>query len=118
MSVFCSLRRPAISSFSRLKLRVTARLMSSYGDNCPYVLSPQQLASLKAEGLQDGLAILDVSWHMPNSSRNADAEFAAKHIPTARRLDLDEVASPHELGLKHMIPTPAVFAKACGTRSD
>ena len=92
--------------------------MSSYGDNCPYVLSPQQLASLKAEGLQDGLAILDVSWHMPNSPRNALKDYTKKHIPGALRLDLDEVASPHELGLKHMLPTPELFAQTCGTQQS
>lgn len=50
---------------------------------------------------------------MPNSPRNPKAEFTSKRIPGAQLLDLDEVASPHELGLKHMMPSSEVFAKAC-----
>jgi len=34
-------------------------------------------------------------------------------LPQARLLDLDEVAKEHELGLKHMVPDPEVFAKFC-----
>lgn len=50
---------------------------------------------------------------MPNSPRNPYEEFLAKRIPGAQFLDLDLVASPHELGLKHMIPPSQVFADAC-----
>jgi len=51
---------------------------------------------------------------MPNSPRNARNEFLQKRIPGAQYLDLDEVASTHELGLKHMMPDGETFAKACG----
>lgn len=115
MSVLLSLRRPAFSARSRF--RFTARLMSSYFDNCPYVLSPQQLRELQVEAPEDGLTILDASWNMPNNPRDALKEFRQEHIPGAHRLDLDEVASPHDLGLKHMLPTPEIFAEACGTSS-
>ena len=57
---------------------------------------------------------VDASWHMPNSPRKAHEEFLKKRLPQARFLDLDEVAKEHELGLKHMIPDPQVFAKFCG----
>jgi hypothetical protein len=57
---------------------------------------------------------VDASWHMPNSPRKAREEFLKKRLPQARFLDLDEVAKDHELGLKHMIPDPEVFAKFCG----
>ncbi|KAF9649036.1 Rhodanese-like protein, partial [Thelephora ganbajun] len=56
---------------------------------------------------------VDVSWHMPNSPRKAREEFLDKRLPQARFLDLDEVAKDHQLGLKHMIPDPQVFAKFC-----
>jgi thiosulfate/3-mercaptopyruvate sulfurtransferase len=52
---------------------------------------------------------------MPNSPRNAHAEFLVKRLPNAQFLDLDAVAAPHELGLKHMMPEPRVFAEAMGT---
>jgi len=51
---------------------------------------------------------------MPNAPRNGKAEFLNKRLPGAQYLDLDEVASPHELGLKHMMPEARVFAEACG----
>ncbi|KAJ6627166.1 thiosulfate sulfurtransferase [Mycena sp. CBHHK59/15] len=57
--------------------------------------------------------VLDASWFMPNSPRTAKAEFRAKRIPGSKFLDLDEVASSHELGLKHMMPSGRVFAQAC-----
>lgn len=50
---------------------------------------------------------------MPGSSRNPRAEWRALRIPGAQFLDLDEVASAHTLGLKHMMPSPETFAKAC-----
>ncbi|THH02471.1 hypothetical protein EW026_g396 [Hermanssonia centrifuga] len=83
--------------------------MSTFGDNCPLVLTPRQLRELPSTEV----SILDVSWHMPNSPRKAREEFAKERIPGAHYLDLDEVASQHELGLKHMMPTGEVFAEAC-----
>ncbi|KIP11476.1 hypothetical protein PHLGIDRAFT_18010 [Phlebiopsis gigantea 11061_1 CR5-6] len=83
--------------------------MSMFGDNCPLVLTPRQLSDLDPTKV----SVLDASWHMPNSPRKAREEFLKRHIPSAQYLDLDEVASPHELGLKHMMPSPEAFAKAC-----
>ena len=57
---------------------------------------------------------VDASWDMPNSPRKAREEFLQKRQPQARFLDLDEVTKEHELGLKHMVPDPEVFAKFCG----
>ena len=51
---------------------------------------------------------------MPNAPRNASKEFIEKRIPDARYLDLDEVAAPSELGLKHMMPSAQVFSDALG----
>lgn len=91
------------------------RFMSMYGDNCPLVLSPRQLHDLYQSGFKnEGVSVLDASWHMPNSPRNARQEFIQKRIPTAQFLSLDEVASTHELDLKHMMPSPEIFAQACG----
>lgn len=55
---------------------------------------------------------------MPNVPRDARQEFVQKHIPGARYLDLDEVATPHEMGLKHMMPPSEVFAEYCGMCSS
>jgi thiosulfate/3-mercaptopyruvate sulfurtransferase len=43
-----------------------------------------------AERLDEpGLAVVDASAHLPDAGRDARAEFAAGHIPSARFLDLD-----------------------------
>ncbi|KAG6334929.1 hypothetical protein ID866_4171 [Astraeus odoratus] len=76
----------------------------------PYLLSPSQLRVSLSSG---GVSLLDASWFMPNSPRNPYEEFVKKRIPGAHFLDLDKVASPHELGLKHMMPTERLFADAC-----
>ncbi|MFB9952219.1 3-mercaptopyruvate sulfurtransferase [Rhizobium puerariae] len=59
------------------------------------------------------LRILDASFYLPAQNRNADAEYAAGHIPGAIRFDHDKVAD-HSTGLPHMVPSPEVFAEATG----
>jgi thiosulfate/3-mercaptopyruvate sulfurtransferase len=81
--------------------------------NVPLVLSPTELHVLPASDV----SILDATWFMPNSPRNARDEFLSKRIPDSQYLDLDYVASPHELGLKHMMPSARTFADACRTLS-
>lgn len=84
--------------------------MSSH--TAPLLLSPTEVRDLSESSQL--VSLLDASWFMPNSPRNPYEEFLAKRIPGAQFLDLDLVASPHELGLKHMIPPSQVFADACG----
>ncbi|KAG9049056.1 hypothetical protein FS837_011329 [Tulasnella sp. UAMH 9824] len=73
------------------------------------VITPSQLAALPTSTTVP----IDVTWFMPNVTRNPNEEFLEKRIPNARRMDLDVVASDHPLGLKHMMPTGEIFAKAC-----
>ena len=59
----------------------------------------------------DGIVVLDASWHMPASARDAAAEYGEAHIPNAVFFDIDQVsdgASP----LPHMLPSPSEFAVA------
>ncbi|KAJ7225751.1 Rhodanese-like domain-containing protein [Mycena pura] len=72
------------------------------------LVSPARLQQLLRS--QTKAAVLDSTWFMPNSPRIAKAEFKAKRIPGSKFLDLDEVASPHDLGLKHMMPSQQVFS--------
>ena len=97
-----------LSSGRRLLSRstISSRAMSS---KAPLLISPKELHELKSSS---NVSLLDTSWHMPNSPRNAQAEFLAKRIPGARYLDLDKVASPHYMGLKHMMPSDEIFASA------
>ncbi|KAK7058263.1 hypothetical protein VNI00_001894 [Paramarasmius palmivorus] len=98
-------------SVQNLGLSRLARNPYSTSSGAPYLLSPRELQGL-LQAKKD-IAVLDASWFMPNSPRNARNEFASKRLPNAQFLDLDEVASPHELGLKHMLPSEDAFARAC-----
>jgi thiosulfate/3-mercaptopyruvate sulfurtransferase len=54
------------------------------------------------------LIVLDASWYLPNSDRDASAEYLARHLPGARFFDLD-AASDHTTPLPHMLPTAEAF---------
>lgn len=60
-----------------------------------------------------GVKILDASYHLPGVDRDADAEYAAGHIPGALRFDIDDVKDP-AASLPHMIPDAATFASKVG----
>ena len=63
-----------------------------------------------AEHLEDpGVRVLDASWFMPGTPRDANAEYALAHIPGGMRFDIDAV-SDHANPLPHMMPEPADFA--------
>ncbi len=54
------------------------------------------------------LRVLDASWYLPGSGRDARADFAAAHIPGARFFDIDEM-SDHRSDLPHMAPPVEKF---------
>lgn len=60
------------------------------------------------------LAVLDASFHLPASGRDASAEFLAARIPGAMRWDIDAIAD-NSTGLPHMMPAIDVFAAAAGS---
>jgi thiosulfate/3-mercaptopyruvate sulfurtransferase len=67
-----------------------------------------------AEKLNDpNVVVVDGSWHMPNASRNAQAEYLDGHIPGAVFFDIDGIADP-ATDLPHMLPAPADFERAVG----
>jgi len=72
----------------------------------PALIPPGWLAARLSEG---DLAILDCSWYLPDSGRDADRDYRAMHVPGAVRLDLDEVSDPDD-SLPHMLPSPERFA--------
>jgi thiosulfate/3-mercaptopyruvate sulfurtransferase len=59
------------------------------------------------------LVILDGSWYLPNSGRDACEEYRAGHIPGARFFDLDRSSEQATL-LPHMLPDAAAFAGHVG----
>lgn len=54
------------------------------------------------------LRIFDASWYMPDSGRNAKADYAAGHIPGARFFDIDEISDARS-ELPHMAPPVEKF---------
>lgn len=65
-----------------------------------------------AERLDDSnIVVIDGSWHMPASGREAQAEYAAGHIPGAVFFGIDEICD-HSSDLPHMLAAPPDFAVA------
>ena len=60
---------------------------------------------------RDDLVIVDASWFMPGTPRDAAAEYAEGHIPGAVFFDIDQI-SDHATDLPHMLASPADFAVA------
>ncbi len=72
---------------------------------------PRTLVStdwLAAHLADPDLRILDASWYLPDSGRNAKADYAAAHIPGARFFDIEEI-SDQRSALPHMAPPPEKF---------
>ena len=79
-------------------------------------MTPSPLVStdwLSAHLFDADLRIVDASWYMPGSDRDADAEYRAAHIPGAVRFNPDVVADTAS-PLPHMLATPDAFAAAVG----
>ena len=74
-------------------------------DDPKTLVSTQWLAAHLAD---PDLRVLDASWYMPGSARDARAEYAAAHIPGARFFDIDEI-SDQRSSLPHMAPPPEKF---------
>ena len=77
----------------------------------PKTDDPRTLVStdwLAAHLRDPDLRVLDASWYMAGSGRDARAEYAAAHIPGARFFDIDEIAD-HRSTLPHMAPPPEKF---------
>ena len=55
------------------------------------------------------LVVVDGSLHLPNTGRNARAEYNDEHIPGALFFDIDDIAEA-DSPLPHMLPTTVVFA--------
>lgn len=72
---------------------------------------PKTLVSTQwlAQHLSDpDLRVLDASWYMPGSGRDARAEYHAAHIPGARFFDIDEI-NDQRSALPHMAPPAEKF---------
>lgn len=62
-----------------------------------------------ADHLKDpDVRVLDGTWFMPATGRDARAEFETRHIPNARFFDIDDI-SDHRSDLPHMVPPVEKF---------
>ena len=57
-----------------------------------------------------GIAVVDGSMYLPNSGRDAAAEYRGGHIPGAVFFDLEATSDPRS-SLPHMLPSPERFAE-------
>lgn len=77
-------------------------------------------AELDRGGGDPGLRLVDATWYLPNSpfaapesSGGAQAEFlAGPRLPGSVFFDVDAVATPHSLGVPHMLPNEETFSAA------
>ncbi len=77
-------------------------------------------AALQARLGNPALIVLDASWYLPDTGRDARVEFSEGHIPGAQFFDLD-LASDHATTLPHMLPVAAEFesvARGLGISAD
>jgi thiosulfate/3-mercaptopyruvate sulfurtransferase len=71
---------------------------------------------VSTEWLADNLGevlVFDCTYYLPTEQRNAAAEFAAGHIPSAGVFDIEAISDP-DTDLPHMVPTPGRFARLVG----
>jgi thiosulfate/3-mercaptopyruvate sulfurtransferase len=62
---------------------------------------------------RQGLRVVDASWYLPGTGRDAEAEYLAGHIPGAVYFDLDASSDPRS-PLPHMLPDAGAFAERMG----
>ncbi len=72
----------------------------------PAIVSTEWLAARLG---RPDVKIVDASWYLPDSGRDAAAEYAAGHIPGAVLYDL-EASSNRSSSLPHMLPSATEFA--------
>ncbi len=61
----------------------------------------------------ENLKVIDATYHLPISERDAIEEFEYRRIPGAVHFDVDAVCD-RSTDLPHMLPTPEVFAETIG----
>ncbi|HEY8258465.1 MAG TPA: 3-mercaptopyruvate sulfurtransferase [Gemmatimonadales bacterium] len=76
-------------------------------DPLPALVSTDWLA---AQLGRPNLRVLDASWYLPTSGRDARAEYTAGHIPGALFFDLDRT-SDRSSPLPHMLPSAGEFTE-------
>jgi len=79
-------------------------------EGLPAVVDTQWLAAHLGE---PDVRVVDATFHLPGSGRNAFSEYRSCHIPGAVFFDIDDICD-HSSALPHMLPDPATIARAAG----
>lgn len=112
ISVQAFLISPALPrTFSTVYFRTCTKVIrqSTMSARRSALVTPDWIAS------QQPITILDASWHLPTSKRDAHAEYIAEHIPNARYFDIDAPGfADRASDLPHMLPNADEFAIAAG----
>ncbi|KAM6957894.1 3-mercaptopyruvate sulfurtransferase [Aplochiton taeniatus] len=66
--------------------------------------------AIKDNVIGSGLRILDTSWYLAKTKRDAKAEFNQRHIPGASFFDIDE-CSDKDSAYDHMLPSACQFSE-------
>ena len=61
----------------------------------------------------DGVIILDCSWHLPNTNRSGEKDFLSERIPGAIFFNIDDISDPKS-PYPHMIPNEKEFSLKVG----
>lgn len=75
------------------------------GDTDPLVSTEWLANHLNAPDVR----VVDASWYLPQSGRDAEGEYQMSHIPGAVFFDIDEICDT-ESEFPHMLPSPEKFA--------
>ena len=78
------------------------------------------ISELQAALPAGNIRLLDATFLLPTMQRDAEAEFAAAHIPGAQFFDIDKIAD-ETVDLPHMLPDDSAFTasvRALGINSD
>lgn len=78
----------------------------------PALIEPGALAERLAAN-NSPPRILDATYHLAPSTRDAREEFLRAHLPGAVFFDIDAIAD-HQTPLPHMVPSPEAFSQAVG----
>jgi thiosulfate/3-mercaptopyruvate sulfurtransferase len=75
-------------------------------------------ASVSTKWLRENLtspdiSIIDASFHLPSTNRNAEKEFGQEHIPGAVFFDINKIADT-SVNMPHMLPKKDQFSKSVG----
>lgn len=77
---------------------------------CEFLISPEELEGLLGK---PGVSIVNASWFLPTTKRDAKSEYLEERIPGSVFFDIDEIIDASS-ALPHMLASPQDFAAAVG----